>query len=155
MYRGKPSSMEKVRLSLTKYDPKPSVNVTCWVNLFDLMLLAKDISDGRKIQQVQFYSGTKNDSYDTGFEARGLVAGFWAEGDNKKGAYTIEVTNGPGTQTDTGAVMPKKGSDTKSVRIVLTVPEARTAMLYVRDYFNSKRAAFLARHDIKYPGEDS
>ena len=137
---------EKVVLNVTEYgEGKESINLKHFLDLDDFMLLCHDVI-GQKPLDFQDFKGSKSDKYETGYEARTLVVQSWPEGNHGKGAYTFTFASGAGVPGDKGQVSMAKGATVKQVKMVLAIPEARRALLYAYNYFNSKTTAFLARN---------
>jgi len=154
---------EKVVLSCTSYaDNKQSVSMRHFVDRDDLMLIAADIIANRGIEangkmiyrgfEFTEYKGSKSTDYQTGYESRVLSIKFDLTMGHGAGAYVVTFKAGPGTASDTGAVMPVKGAETKDLSIVVSVAAMRTLMSSVDTYFRAKEAAFIVREFGKlYP----
>lgn len=138
--------IEKVRFSTTEYGGASNVNVSYFMDLDDFKLLTWNV---RCVSQTPMpgpeYKGTRSDKYSTGFESRMLNVSYWAEGAKGAGAYTVTIANGPGTEGDKGQVMPatSKSDETRTVKIILPIPEMQRILMSAESYFDAKLCAFL------------
>lgn len=123
----------------------------------DFMLLAFDISVGRKDVEYTEYKGNPDPKYPKGYEARELKVVYDAEA--KIGpCYKIDFRKGPGKPSESGAVSMDRGADPtliQSLSFYIKVGEARRAFMAARDYYSAKMAAALSNNwDLLYNRKD-
>lgn len=137
---------EKVVISCTEYGKnKDSVNIKVFVDLDDFLIIANDIINQKEIT-FKDYKGSKSDKYTSGQEARYLEVGNWVAPDGK-GFYTFSLKAGEGIRGDKGQVSLKPGADwAKSVKLQISIADARRAFIYAKVYFEQKVCAFLANN---------
>ena len=144
---GESKFIEKVLFTITDYGVTPTVNVQHFLDIDDLEVLCLSISRVDPIKAYVEFKGSVSDKYPTGQESRVLNLAWWPDGNNKSGAYTLEITNGAGEKGASGQVMPAKGqNEPKKVKIILSIPEAMRFFLSIQRYNQSKLTAFLANN---------
>jgi hypothetical protein len=147
---------EKVVINMTSYgEGKQSVGVKYFMDLDDFIYVAYEIMNSANIAYKDF-KGNPNAKYPSGYESRCLTIMSWAEGMQGKGAYTLEITNGEGVPGELGQVLPRKGATLSSVKVIMSLPEAKRVFNYAYLYFGSvifelRNKALKEASDIKKP----
>lgn len=148
-------SFEKAVLNFTEYgEGKQSQNFKHNIDLDDFMVLAFDLSMGKKTVNFSDYKGSPSDKYPTGFEAREFTIKYDESLGKGAGAYRADFRRGPGIKGDKGQVSMSRGdaATIQSSYVIITVPEARRVFTACYNFFNNKTSAFLAREWAKIYG---
>lgn len=139
--------IEKVLLLATDYSASPSISVSYYLDVDDLLTLAHKINSPTPLKEYVEYKGSSSSTYSTGYESRQLRIGWWAEGAKGAGAYSIEIINCAGEKGELNQVLPaKKPEGLKKVKIILSTYEATRFFLSIQNYLQAKLTAFLANN---------